>query len=104
MRGADALYDAGADGRGFAPARPSAMIAPPTTSPQKAPPIPRKLTPEAVVRNVASAASRELTSARAAPIEEPKAPSSARPATASIRIGEPATALVTAPASGPKTT
>src|SRR5579872_3955362 len=103
MRGADAVHDVGFDGRGFAPARVSARMAPPATRPQKAPPTPRKVRPEAAVKNVASAASRASGSARAEPSEEAKAPSRARPATASIRIGEPATALVTAPARRPKT-
>ena len=64
---------------------------------------PRLLTPEAAVRKVTNAASRASLAARALLREEPKALSSASPATASMRIGDPATKLVAAPAIRPST-
>ena len=72
-------------------ARSRARTAAPTRRPQNAPPTPKKLTPEAVTRKVASAASRSSALASAPMSAPPKALSSARPATASTRIGEPAT-------------
>ena len=53
--------------------------------------------------NVASAASRSEGSESALCSAEPKALSSASPATASTRIGEPAAKCVTPPANRPKT-
>ena len=57
-----------------------------------------------MTRKVASAASRSEALASAPESAPPKALSSARPATASTRIGEPATKWATPPASRPKTT
>ncbi len=76
---------------------------PPATRPQKAPLMPKKVRPDAVTRKVTMAASRSLGSAAAFISAEPKAPSSANPATASMRIGgEAPMNAVAAPARRPK--
>lgn len=67
--------------------------------------MPKKEMPEAVTRKVTTAASRSRTSLTAAIVAPAKAPSSASPATASIRTGgAAATKAVAAPASRPSTT
>ena len=67
--------------------RVSARMSPPATNPQNAPLMPKKLKPEAVTTKVTTAASRSSTLATAPIIDAASAPSSARPATAWIRIG-----------------
>ena len=67
--------------------------------------MPPKETPDAVTRKVIAAASRDSGAWKAAIADPEKAPTSASPATAWMRIGgASATKAVTAPASSPRMT